>query len=62
MPDRLLIVDDEEALRDQLSGHFRRAGYEVATAGSGREALEKAAAGPGHSRRLTSRSASRWAG
>ena len=46
MPDRLLIVDDEEALRDQLSGHFRRAGYEVATAGSGREALEKAAAGP----------------
>ena len=37
MPDRLLIVDDEEALRDQLSGHFRRAGYEVATAGSGRE-------------------------
>ena len=50
MPDRLLIVDDEEALRDQLSGHFRRAGYEVATAGSGREALEKAAAGPDNTR------------
>ena len=35
----LLVVDDEEPNRDLLSRRLKRAGYEVATASSGPEAL-----------------------
>lgn len=37
---RLLIVDDEGAVRDVLSEYFEAEGYAVATARSGEEALE----------------------
>jgi len=37
----LLIVDDEEHIRDMLSRHFRFLEYDVITAGNGAEALEK---------------------
>lgn len=40
---RLLVVDDEDTIRELLSGSLRFAGYEVATAGSGAEALRAAA-------------------
>ncbi|MBF0328114.1 MAG: sigma-54-dependent Fis family transcriptional regulator [Nitrospirae bacterium] len=36
----ILIVDDEEGIRDTLSGIFEDEGYEVLTAKSGEEALE----------------------
>lgn len=36
----LLIVDDEEEIREALSRHFRFLGYEVMTASNGVEALE----------------------
>ena len=36
---RLLIVDDEESIRDMLSRHFRYLGYYVETAGNGADAL-----------------------
>ncbi|MEA3459274.1 MAG: response regulator [Chloroflexota bacterium] len=39
---RILIVDDDENLRRSLSFFFRKKGYETETAGTGREALEKA--------------------
>lgn len=35
----ILVVDDEEAIRRLLSDSLARAGYRVAAAGSGREAL-----------------------
>jgi two-component system OmpR family response regulator len=41
---RLLVVDDEETLRELLSGSLRFAGFEVMTAASGQEALRAAAA------------------
>jgi DNA-binding response OmpR family regulator len=37
---RVLIVEDEEAIRDLVSFHLRVAGYECATAVDGRAALE----------------------
>ncbi len=37
---RLLVVDDEEGIRDVTEGYFLRKGYEVYTAGNGVEALE----------------------
>ncbi len=37
---RLLIVDDEQHVRTSLAAWFREEGYEVGTAGGGREALE----------------------
>ncbi len=40
-PPRLLIVDDDEELRDTLARLFARAGYPVTTAESGEEALAK---------------------
>jgi len=40
---RLLIVDDEDEIRDLLRRHFCYLGYEVDTAGDGIEALEKLA-------------------
>ncbi|NTW67937.1 MAG: sigma-54-dependent Fis family transcriptional regulator, partial [Nitrospirae bacterium] len=36
----ILIVDDEESIRQSLAGILRDEGYEVASAASGREALE----------------------
>src|SRR5215831_8177505 len=38
-PVRLLIVDDDEDLRQSLAQHFRRAGMTVTEAGSAEEAL-----------------------
>jgi CheY-like chemotaxis protein len=36
---RILIVDDERAIRSVLSVNFARAGYQVATAGTEQEAI-----------------------
>ena len=41
MPGYLLVVDDLETNRDVLSRRLERQGYEVASAGSGRQALER---------------------
>src|ERR1700729_742467 len=41
---RLLVVDDEETILELLSGSLRLAGFEVATAANGMEALRVAAA------------------
>jgi DNA-binding response OmpR family regulator len=43
---RILIVDDEEALRQTLARILQRAGLEVTTAGSGQEALDYLARQP----------------
>lgn len=40
MKGRLLIVDDEQEIREMLSRHFRMMDYDVALACNGREALE----------------------
>jgi two-component system, OmpR family, response regulator len=40
---RVLVVDDEATIRELLAGSLRFAGYEVATAASGAEALRAAA-------------------
>jgi CheY-like chemotaxis protein len=37
---KVLVVDDEQDVRDSLGEILRIAGYEVVTAGSGREALD----------------------
>jgi two-component system, OmpR family, phosphate regulon response regulator PhoB len=39
MASRVLIVEDERDIRDLVVHHLRREGYQVATAGSGEEAL-----------------------
>ncbi len=39
MKPQLLIVDDEQEIRDLLQRHFRYLGYEVETAENGRDAL-----------------------
>jgi CheY-like chemotaxis protein len=39
MPAKILIVDDDDAIRDVLEGLLRREGYEVIGAANGREAL-----------------------
>ncbi len=36
----LLVVDDEQEIREMLSRHFRYLGYNVELAGNGKEALE----------------------
>lgn len=41
---RILIVDDEQHMLSLLSMTLRKSGYEVLTAGSGRQALELAGA------------------
>jgi two-component system, OmpR family, response regulator len=41
-PTRLLVVDDEPSIRDLLAASLRYAGYEVATAADGAEALASA--------------------
>ena len=38
---RILVVDDEESMRDVLAILLQREGYEVVTAGSGVEALRQ---------------------
>ncbi len=40
MARRLLIVDDEQSIRDSLARHFRLLGYETTTAGDGEDAVE----------------------
>jgi putative two-component system response regulator len=37
----ILVVDDEKAIRDMVAVFLRRIGFQVETAGDGREALEK---------------------
>lgn len=43
---RVLITDDEVLVRNRLSRAFQRAGYEVATAATGQEALDVVQANP----------------
>ncbi len=45
-PLRVLVVDDEAAIRLALVRHLRRRGHEVQTAGDGAEALERIAGEP----------------
>jgi DNA-binding NtrC family response regulator len=42
---RILVVDDEEAIRDTLADYFIAIGYEVVAAGCGEDALRKFAPG-----------------
>jgi DNA-binding NtrC family response regulator len=42
LSDKLLIVEDEETLRESLGRLFEKAGYEVETAGSAEDGLKKA--------------------
>ena len=42
-PTSILLVDDDAAFRHVMSGELRRLGYEVATAASGEEAIQRAA-------------------
>ncbi|HEY5901992.1 MAG TPA: response regulator transcription factor [Anaerolineales bacterium] len=42
MPDTILVVEDERALRETLEYNLRKEGYAVQTAGDGRVALEEA--------------------
>ncbi|HRY46134.1 MAG TPA: response regulator, partial [Thermoanaerobaculia bacterium] len=39
---RILVIDDEAVMRESLAAWLREDGYEVDTAGSGREGIEKA--------------------
>jgi len=39
VPDRVLVVDDEPAVREVIEAHLTHCGYEVLTASSGEEAL-----------------------
>ncbi len=41
MPKNLLVVDDEERLRDLLRAYLTQEGYAVVTAANGREALDR---------------------
>jgi DNA-binding NtrC family response regulator len=43
--ERLLVVDDEEPIRRLFEDYFTELGYEVVTAGSGRDALDKVTPG-----------------
>ncbi len=40
MENKVLVVDDDQAIRDMLTEAFGRAGYLVTTAGSGEDALQ----------------------
>jgi two-component system phosphate regulon response regulator OmpR len=46
MKPRILVVDDEAAIRDLLADYFREHGYEVATAADAAQAREGAATLP----------------
>jgi len=41
MSQRILVVDDEEQVRDLLALYFRKNQFEVSTASSGKETVEK---------------------
>ena len=41
MPRRVLVVDDDPAIRDVIAAALAEEGYEVVTATNGREALEQ---------------------
>ena len=43
----ILLVDDDEVLRERLATAIRARGYEVRTAGSAEEALREVAVGRG---------------
>ena len=43
MNDRILIIDDDDLVRSGLAANLTRAGFKIATASSGEEALEKIA-------------------
>ena len=45
-PPRILLVDDEESIQTLLSYPLRKDGYEVVTAGDGKEALDRFARPP----------------
>lgn len=45
MPLRILVIDDEAAIRLVVAAPLRRAGYEVEEAGGGNEALARLAQG-----------------
>jgi two-component system response regulator AtoC len=45
MPQRILVIDDEPAIRLVVAAPLRRAGYEVEQAGGGHEALARFAQG-----------------
>ncbi|MGZ6292573.1 MAG: sigma-54-dependent transcriptional regulator [Syntrophales bacterium] len=40
-PKRVLVVDDEEAIRELLTDYLNKFGYEVVCAANGREAMQK---------------------
>lgn len=40
-PKQVMIVEDDAALRDELAALLKREGYDVVTAGNGRDALER---------------------
>ena len=40
-PDRVIVVDDDLSMRQMLSILLKRSGYEVASAASAEDALEK---------------------
>lgn len=44
MPERILVVDDEESIRHLISYNLKRVGFEVITAGNGEDALTMARA------------------
>jgi len=41
MNDRILVIDDQELMRDSLTETLNRAGYEVCSAENGREGLHR---------------------
>jgi CheY-like chemotaxis protein len=43
---RILVVDDDRAIREALTGILEQEGYEVAAASNGQAALERLRAGP----------------
>ncbi len=44
--EKILVVDDEETVREMVSKIINHIGYEVVTTGNGREALEILKKGP----------------
>ncbi len=46
LPNRILVVDDNDALRENLAEALEGEGYEVAVAGDGARALERLATEP----------------